>query len=86
MTDAISASGLRKYLGRTRALDGLDPLMEAEFRVCVEQERDRGRTVLLSSHILSEVEARCDRVSIIHNGRVVNSATLSDLRHRVRLA
>jgi len=63
---------------------GLDPLMEAEFRACVEQERDRGRTVLLSSHILSEVEALCDRVSIIRDGRVVDSGTLSDLRHLTR--
>ncbi|HTI27297.1 MAG TPA: ABC transporter ATP-binding protein [Kutzneria sp.] len=65
---------------------GLDPLMEAEFRACVEQERDRGRTVLLSSHILSEVEALCDRVSIIRDGQVVDSGTLSDLRHLTRTA
>jgi ABC-2 type transport system ATP-binding protein len=65
---------------------GLDPLMEAEFRTCVEQERDRGRTVLLSSHILSEVEALCDRVSIIRDGKVVDSGTLSDLRHLTRTA
>ncbi|EWM10189.1 ABC transporter ATP-binding protein [Kutzneria sp. 744] len=63
---------------------GLDPLMEAEFRACVEQERDRGRTVLLSSHILSEVEALCDRVSIIRDGKVVDSGSLSDLRHLTR--
>jgi ABC-2 type transport system ATP-binding protein len=63
---------------------GLDPLMEAEFRACVEQERDRGRTVLLSSHILSEVEALCDRVSIIRDGKVVDSGTLSGLRHLTR--
>jgi ABC-2 type transport system ATP-binding protein len=65
---------------------GLDPLMEAEFRACVEQERDRGRTVLLSSHILSEVEALCDRVSIIRDGKVVDAGTLSDLRHLTRTA
>ena len=63
---------------------GLDPLMEAEFRTCVEQERGRGRTVLLSSHILSEVEALCDRVSIIRDGKVVDSGTLPQLRHLTR--
>jgi ABC-2 type transport system ATP-binding protein len=63
---------------------GLDPLMEASFRGCIEEERERGRTVLLSSHILSEVEALCDRVTIIRRGRVVESGTLSDLRHLTR--
>src|SRR5215475_691961 len=52
---------------------GLDPLMEAAFRDCIEEERDRGRTVLLSSHILSEVEALCDRVTIIRAGRTVET-------------
>ena len=63
---------------------GLDPLMEAAFRACVEEERDRGRTVLLSSHILSEVEALCDRVTIIRRGRTVESGSLADLRHLTR--
>jgi ABC-2 type transport system ATP-binding protein len=63
---------------------GLDPLMEAVFRGCVEDERGRGRTVLLSSHILSEVEALCDRVTIIRRGRAVESGTLPDLRHLTR--
>ena len=63
---------------------GLDPLMEAAFRVCVEDERRRGRTVLLSSHILSEVEALCDRVTIIRAGRAVETGTLADLRHLTR--
>ena len=63
---------------------GLDPLMEAVFRDCVVEERSRGRTVLLSSHILSEVEAVCDRVSIIRAGRTVESGTLTDLRHLTR--
>lgn len=63
---------------------GLDPLMEAAFRECIDQERDAGRTVLLSSHILAEVEALCDRVSIIRNGRNVESGTLSELRHLTR--
>ncbi|MFI6325659.1 ATP-binding cassette domain-containing protein [Nonomuraea sp. NPDC050556] len=60
---------------------GLDPLMEAVFQQCVAEEKERGRTVLLSSHILSEVEALCDRVSIIRAGRTVESGTLSELRH-----
>jgi ABC-2 type transport system ATP-binding protein len=59
---------------------GLDPLMEAAFRACVEDERRSGRTVLLSSHILSEVEALCDRVTIIRAGRTVESGALADLR------
>ena len=63
---------------------GLDPLMEAVFRGCVEEERSSGRTVLLSSHILSEVEALCDRVTIIRDGRAVESGTLADLRHLTR--
>jgi ABC-2 type transport system ATP-binding protein len=63
---------------------GLDPLMEAVFRDCVRQERDRGRTVLLSSHILSEVEALCDRVTIIRAGVTVESGTLAQLRHLTR--
>ena len=63
---------------------GLDPLMEAEFRAVIATERDRGRTVLLSSHILSEVEHVCDRVSIIRDGRIVESGTLTQLRHLTR--
>ncbi|MFI7586056.1 ABC transporter ATP-binding protein [Spongisporangium articulatum] len=65
---------------------GLDPLMEEVFRQCVVEERDRGRTVLLSSHILSEVEALCQRVSIIRDGRTVDSGTLAELRHLTRTA
>ncbi|MFE3450867.1 ATP-binding cassette domain-containing protein [Nonomuraea sp. NPDC059194] len=60
---------------------GLDPLMEAVFQQCVLEEKRRGRTVLLSSHILSEVESLCDRVSIIRAGRTVESGTLTELRH-----
>lgn len=63
---------------------GLDPLMERVFTQCVREERDRGRTILLSSHILSEVEALCDRVSIVKAGRIVESGTLADLRHLSR--
>ena len=60
---------------------GLDPLMEEVFRGCVEDERERGRTVLLSSHILSEVEALCERVSIIRSGRTIETGTLAEMRH-----
>ena len=63
---------------------GLDPLMEAEFRACLREEKARGRTVLLSSHILSEVEDVCDRVSIVRRGRVAESGTLAELRHLTR--
>ncbi|MEV6835844.1 ABC transporter ATP-binding protein [Streptomyces sp. NPDC051133] len=63
---------------------GLDPLMEEAFQACVRHERDRGRTVLLSSHILSEVEELCDRVSIVRAGRTVESGSLADLRHLTR--
>ncbi|MDH6214770.1 ABC transporter ATP-binding protein [Streptomyces pseudovenezuelae] len=63
---------------------GLDPLMEEVFQRCVEEERDRGRTILLSSHILSEVEELCDRVSIIRSGRTVETGSLADLRHLTR--
>ena len=63
---------------------GLDPLMDAVFRDCLAEERARGRTVALSSHILAEVEAVCDRVTIIRAGRAVESGSLADLRHLTR--
>ncbi|MBA8822722.1 ABC-2 type transport system ATP-binding protein [Saccharopolyspora lacisalsi] len=63
---------------------GLDPLMEEAFRECVREERRSGRTVLLSSHVLAEVEALCDRVTIVRDGRTVESGTLSELRHLTR--
>ncbi len=63
---------------------GLDPLMEAVFQDCIREVKAEGRTVLLSSHILAEVEALCDRVSIIRTGKTVQSGTLSDLRHLTR--
>jgi len=63
---------------------GLDPLMDGVFRECVAQVRAAGRTVLLSSHILAEVEALCDRVSIIRAGRTVETGTLAELRHLTR--
>src|SRR2546421_3307673 len=64
---------------------GLDPLMEDVFRQVIQEEQRRdGRTVLLSSHILSEVEALCDRVTIIRDGRAVETGTLAELRHLTR--
>jgi ABC-2 type transport system ATP-binding protein len=63
---------------------GLDPLMEAVFKDCIREAKAAGRTVLLSSHILAQVEALCDRVSIIRLGRIVESGTLSELRHLTR--
>ena len=63
---------------------GLDPLMEAVFQETIREITDDGRTVLLSSHILAEVEALCDRVSIIRAGRTVESGTLTELRHLTR--
>lgn len=63
---------------------GLDPLMESEFRECVNEDRTSDRTVLLSSHILAEVEALCDRVSIIREGKTVETGTLAELRHLTR--
>jgi ABC-2 type transport system ATP-binding protein len=63
---------------------GLDPLMEQAFQDCVRERRDDGVTVLLSSHIMGEVEALADRVSIIRRGRTVTSGTLADLRQHTR--
>jgi ABC-2 type transport system ATP-binding protein len=65
---------------------GLDPLMEAVFQDEVRQLKRDGATVLLSSHVLAEVEALCDRVSIIREGRAVESGTLTELRHLTRTA
>jgi len=63
---------------------GLDPLKEAEFQECIREAVADGRTVLLSSHILAEVEALCDRVSIIRDGRTMEHGTLDELRHLTR--
>jgi ABC-2 type transport system ATP-binding protein len=60
---------------------GLDPLMEMAFRETVQEAKQRGQTIFLSSHILSEVEALCDRVGILRSGRLVDEGTLADLRH-----
>src|SRR5438552_8627998 len=63
---------------------GLDPLMEAVFQDCIREVKAHGRTVLLSSHILAEVEALCDRLSIIRLGRMEQSGTLQEMRHLTR--
>ncbi len=60
---------------------GLDPLMEQAFRHCVHEARERGQTVFLSSHILSEVEALCDRIGILREGLLVEMGTLAEMRH-----
>ncbi|WP_110239807.1 ABC transporter ATP-binding protein [Nocardioides gilvus] len=80
---AALASDVELYL-LDEPTSGLDPLMEAEFQTWVRESRPEGSTVLLSSHILAEVEALCDRVSIIRAGRRVQSGTLADLRHHTR--
>jgi ABC-2 type transport system ATP-binding protein len=59
---------------------GLDPLMEQVFRGCVREARERGQTVLLSSHIMSEVEAVCDRVAMVRNGRIIDEGRLDELQ------
>jgi ABC-2 type transport system ATP-binding protein len=66
--------------------DGLDPLMAETFRECVTELAGDGRTVLLSSHVLAEVDAVCDRISIIRSGRTVETGLLSDMRHLARTA
>jgi ABC-2 type transport system ATP-binding protein len=60
---------------------GLDPLMEQAFRHCVHEARERGQTIFLSSHILSEVEALCDRIGILREGVLVEMGTLAEMRH-----
>jgi ABC-2 type transport system ATP-binding protein len=60
---------------------GLDPLMEQEFRNCIDEAKERGQTVFLSSHLLGEVEALCDRVAILRSGRLVEVGTLAEMRH-----
>lgn len=63
---------------------GLDPLMEAVFQEVIHEEKTEGRSVLLSSHILAQVEALSDRISIIRDGHIVESGSLSELRHMTR--
>ncbi len=60
---------------------GLDPLMEQAFRRCVHEAKGNGQTIFLSSHIMSEVEALCDRVGILRDGRLVEMGTLAEMRH-----
>jgi ABC-2 type transport system ATP-binding protein len=80
---AAFASDVELYL-LDEPTSGLDPLMETVFQDVVRERRAEGRTVLLSSHILSEVEALCDRVSIVRSGRAVETGTFDDLRHLAR--
>ncbi|UJW58543.1 ABC transporter ATP-binding protein [Bacillus sp. A116_S68] len=63
---------------------GLDPLMEQIFQECVKDVKEQGKSVLLSSHILSEVEKLCDKVAIIRDGRIIETGTLTELRHLTR--
>jgi ABC-2 type transport system ATP-binding protein len=80
---AAFASDVELYL-LDEPTSGLDPLMEAVFQEVVQELRADGRSVLLSSHILSEVEALCDRVTIIRAGRAAESGTFDELRHLTR--
>ena len=63
---------------------GLDPIMEGVFRKCIKELQKDGKTVLLSSHILAEVESLCDRVSIIKEGKIIETGTFTELRHLTR--
>ncbi|PYG01883.1 ABC-2 type transport system ATP-binding protein [Georgenia satyanarayanai] len=65
---------------------GLDPLMEAVFQECIREAKHAGSTVLLSSHILAQVEVLADRISIIRKGAIVESGTLGEMRHLSRTA
>jgi ABC-2 type transport system ATP-binding protein len=80
---AALASDVELYL-LDEPTSGLDPIMEAAFKESVGELRAKGRTILLSSHILAEAEALSDRVSIIRAGRIVQSGTLKELRHLTR--
>jgi ABC-2 type transport system ATP-binding protein len=64
---------------------GLDPLMEQAFRHSIREARDRGQTVFLSSHLMSEVEALCDRIGILRDGKLVEMGTLAQMRHLTAL-
>lgn len=64
---------------------GLDPLMEQVFHQCVREAKEAGKSILLSSHILSEVEQLCDRVGIIRQGQIIESGSLKELRHLTRM-
>lgn len=77
---AALASDVELYI-LDEPTSGLDPLMESVFQECIKELKGAGKTILLSSHILAEVEALCDRVTIIREGKTVQSGTLSELRH-----
>lgn len=77
---AAFASNVELYI-LDEPTSGLDPLMESVFQDSIKEIKQAGKTVLLSSHILAEVEALCDRVTIIREGRTVETGTLSELRH-----
>ena len=64
---------------------GLDPLMEQVFQECIQEQKNKGKGIFLSSHILSEVERLCDRVGIVREGKLVETGTLSELRHLTRI-
>jgi len=64
---------------------GLDPLMEQIFQQCVQEAKEAGKSILLSSHILSEVEQLCDRVGIIRQGQMIETGSLNELRHLTRM-
>ncbi|MCL2884723.1 MAG: ABC transporter ATP-binding protein [Oscillospiraceae bacterium] len=64
---------------------GLDPLMEKVFQTCVGEQKDAGKSIFLSSHILSEVEKLCDRVGLIREGKLIETGTLDQLRHLTRI-
>lgn len=80
---AAFASDVELYL-LDEPSSGLDPLMESVFVELVREQRRAGRTVLLSSHLLDEVEALCDRVTIVRRGRAVETGTFAELRHLTR--
>ena len=80
---AAFASDVELYL-LDEPTSGLDPLMETVFQDVVRERVGQGRTALLSSHILAEAEALCDRVSIIRRGKIVETGTLEQMRHLTR--
>lgn len=80
---AAFASGADLYI-LDEPTSGLDPLMEKVFQECVLDAKNEGKSILLSSHILSEVEKLCDRVGIIRQGKMIETGTLSELRHLTR--
>lgn len=80
---AALASDVELYI-LDEPTSGLDPIMEATFQECIRELKNQGKTILLSSHILAEAEALCDRLTIIREGKAVESGTLSELRHLTR--